>query len=67
MTNVVNALMNAKKPVIFVGNGVRQSGSIDLLKQILSQIQVPVLTTWRAADLFLESDPLYVGRPGMIG
>ena len=60
-------LEKAKQPIIFVGNGVRLSGAEEQLKQVLKKIQIPILTTWRAIDLFEENHPLYVGRPGMIG
>jgi acetolactate synthase-1/2/3 large subunit len=60
-------LVEAKRPVILVGNGVRLSGAEEKLKEILEKLKIPILTTWRAIDLFEENHPLYVGRPGMIG
>jgi acetolactate synthase-1/2/3 large subunit len=30
-------------------------------------MQVPVLTTWKAADFLPDDHPLYIGRPGSIG
>jgi len=63
----VDKLMSSKNPVIFVGNGVRLSGAESFLVKILEKLKIPVLTTWRAMDLFEESHQLYVGRPGAIG
>src|SRR5208283_5302829 len=64
---VLEKLEKAKKPIIFVGNGVRLGGAEKELNKVLEKLKIPVLTTWRAIDLFEENHPLYVGRPGMIG
>lgn len=58
---------NAKRPVIMVGNGVRTSGGAAAFNQLIEALQVPVLMTWKAADLLPDSHPLYAGRPGSIG
>lgn len=60
-------LQQAERPVIYAGNGVRLSGAIPSFRQFIGQLQTPVLTSWKAADLLAESDPLYCGRPGAIG
>jgi len=39
----------------------------DLFLDFVNDIDVPVLLTWRAMDLLDADDPLYIGRPGMIG
>ena len=65
--NLLNMICFAKSPIIFVGNGVRLSHSEKLLKSVLEKLQIPVLTTWRAMDLFEEDHPLFVGRPGSVG
>jgi acetolactate synthase-1/2/3 large subunit len=52
------------KPVIILGNGVRNSP--DLIKYLCS-FGAPVLTTWMAADLIPEDSPVYCGRPGIFG
>ena len=60
-------LSNSKKPVILVGNGVRLAKSEEKLYELVKKLNVPVLTTWKALDLFGEDDPLFVGRPGAVG
>lgn len=61
---IINLMYEAKRPVFLVGNGVRNH--TDLLNNVLDIYKAPVLTTWRALDLFTEDDPLYCGRPGII-
>jgi acetolactate synthase-1/2/3 large subunit len=60
-------LRDAKRPVIYVGNGVRLGHAVESLRPFIDLLQVPVLTSWKAADLLAEDDPLYCGRPGAIG
>lgn len=64
---MLESLKKSKKPILFVGNGVRLAHAEELLFKLIQRIQIPILTTWRAADLFEENHRLYVGRPGAIG
>src|SRR5512146_2326165 len=52
------------KPVILLGNGVRGNPA---LVRYLCGLDVPVLTTWMAADLVPEDSPVFCGRPGTVG
>jgi acetolactate synthase I/II/III large subunit len=52
------------KPVILLGNGARHNPA---LIDYLCSLNIPVLTTWMAADLIPETHPAYCGRPGTIG
>src|ERR1022692_4838457 len=58
---------SAKRPVILAGNGIRTSGGAAAFRQLIEALQVPVLMTWKAADLLPDNHPLYAGRPGSIG
>jgi len=60
-------LATAQRPCFLIGNGVRMAGASQVLKQVLADLDVPVLATWRAADLFPEDTKYYFGRPGAIG
>ena len=66
-TETIRLLNQAERPVILVGNGVRLSGALKELLQLIELLQIPVLTTWKMIDFLSESHPLYVGRPGAIG
>src|SRR3990172_6171723 len=52
------------KPVILLGNGCRNSP--DLVAH-LCNLNIPILTTWMAADLIPEDHPAFCGRPGIYG
>ena len=60
-------LSKRKKPIILVGNGVRLAKAEEKLYKLVKKLNIPVLTTWKALDLFEENDPLYIGRPGAVG
>ena len=46
--------------VVILGNGARQMA-------LLPFLNVPILTSWPAADLVDNDHPLYFGRPGVYG
>ncbi|MBD5545741.1 MAG: thiamine pyrophosphate-binding protein [Lachnospiraceae bacterium] len=64
---VVDLLKDAKAPLFIAGNGIKLSGATEMFYQLLEQINVPVLTTWKTIDMFAEDHPVYVGHPGIMG
>lgn len=60
-------LSKAERPVILAGNGIRLSGALDDFLALVEELEIPVLTTWKAADFIPEDHPLYSGRPGAVG
>lgn len=64
---MVRSTTKYTKPLMLIGNGVRQAGAAKKLNRILKKIQIPVLTTWRAADIIDSDYELNFGRPGLIG
>ena len=52
------------RPCILLGNGARSNPA--LIDQLCA-LGIPILTTWMAADLLPEDDPVYCGRPGVYG
>lgn len=63
----IELLKLSEKPLVLAGNGVRLAGAAGLLYEIMDMLQLPAETTWKAADLFGEEDPLYAGHPGIMG
>lgn len=55
------------KPVLLAGYGVRLAGFADQFISYIERLGIPVLTTWKGADLIPEDHPLFFGRPGSIG
>ncbi len=63
----IELLNGSQRPLLLVGNGVRLAKALDEANHLFDALQVPVLTTWKTADLLSEDHPLYIGRPGSIG
>lgn len=65
---ILNRLVEAKKPVVLVGNGLRRrtSSASTLVEQLGHLYQVPIMLTWKAADLLPEGYEWLAGRPGTI-
>jgi acetolactate synthase-1/2/3 large subunit len=61
---VAALLRQAERPVILAGNGIRMAGAVGDFLEVVSQLGVPVLTTWLGMDLIPADHPLYAGRPG---
>lgn len=62
---IIDALNNAKRPVIIAGNGL--SACKDNFYKLIDFLQVPVIPTWKAMDYLTNSHSLYSGRAGGMG
>jgi acetolactate synthase-1/2/3 large subunit len=60
----VKALLAAKSPLLYVGEGVFYGHATEELRQFAELAQVPVLTTLKAKSAFPENHPLSVGVRG---
>ena len=63
---VIELLQSAARPAVLVGNGIRLSNAVKEFIDFAEKLQIPVLTSWKAADFLAEDHPLFVGRPGII-
>lgn len=63
----IELLNRSERPVLLVGNGVRLAGALKEIEVLFEKLRIPVLTTWKTADIIPEDHPLYIGRPGSIG
>lgn len=64
---ILEAIKNAKKPVILAGTGIRIAGAYEEFLMCVEKIGIPVLTAWNAHDLLWSDHPLFVGKPGTVG
>ncbi len=64
---VIEKIKTSEKPAIIAGSGIRLSQAEKKFKQMLKQLNIPVMTAWNSHDLIENADPLYAGRPGTIG
>jgi acetolactate synthase-1/2/3 large subunit len=63
----IQLINQAKRPVILVGNGVRLGKALEIFHELITILNIPCLTTWRAIDFLPEDHPLFIGRPGSVG
>ncbi|PJZ48346.1 biosynthetic-type acetolactate synthase large subunit [Leptospira saintgironsiae] len=60
-------LENSKKPVLYIGGGVKGSGAEDLILQLAEAQDIPVVCTLMGLDSFSKSNELSLGMLGMHG
>src|SRR2546423_960861 len=60
-------LQGAKRPLLWLGHGIRLAGAVDLLPALLDRFQVPVILSWSGADMVSSYHPLVFGRAGVYG
>jgi acetolactate synthase-1/2/3 large subunit len=61
------AIWEAKSPLLYFGNGIRNENSRVLAENLLEMTGIPFITSWSAIDLFPESHKLNIGRVGIYG
>jgi len=66
ISQTLDLLAQAQRPLILAGHGVRLAGVATTFKTLVEQLGVPVATTWNALDLLPYQHPLAVGRPGVV-
>lgn len=64
---VVEKLKTAQRPVIYAGNGIRLSGGVALLRDMVHEMGIPVVTCWDSIDVMATEDRYYCGRGGNMG
>lgn len=63
---VLAMVARAERPIILAGHGIRLAEAADAFRDLYETLQVPVVTTWNAADLIPAAHPLSVGKPGTV-
>lgn len=67
ISQVVRRLADAKRPVLYAGNGIRISVSVERFQRLVQRLEIPVVTCWDSIDLMETDDDYYVGRGGIMG
>lgn len=65
-SEIAARLREAKRPVILVGGGVRQSGTVALVRELVEKAGIPALSSRTTHDILPDS-PLYFGFVGSHG
>lgn len=67
LDSVIQSLRNAKRPVIWLGNGIRLAKAENKLNDLLDVLKVPALISWAGIDMVDSDHPLLFGRAGVYG
>ncbi|MBI3370701.1 MAG: thiamine pyrophosphate-binding protein [Betaproteobacteria bacterium] len=60
-------LREARRPVLWLGHGIRLAGAAHLVEPLLAALSVPVLVSWAGIDMLDSDHPLVYGRAGVYG
>lgn len=67
LKEVQSELAEAKRPVLLVGNGVRLSGALEVMRTFVENAGIPVVYSRLGHDFMDADNPLYIGMIGMLG
>jgi len=56
-----------ERPLLLVGGGIRASGAIEVLSELLKKVPVPVVHSLMAMDVLPYASPLRLGMIGTYG
>jgi acetolactate synthase-1/2/3 large subunit len=62
---ILHLLADSKRPLILAGAGLLRARSTDALVRFAETMRVPVVSSWRRADVFPNDNPLYLGMSGL--
>jgi len=66
LTQVVRKLRESKRPVLLLGGGITRETAKEVLGR-LTELGIPLMTTWNGIDRVPSEHPLYFGRPNTWG
>jgi acetolactate synthase-1/2/3 large subunit len=61
------AIMEAKKPLFYIGGGAVRSSSTDLVRELVELTHIPCVETLMARGILGYDNPFYLGMVGMHG
>lgn len=65
--HALETILSAKRPVLYVGGGITNSGAVDSLRTFAEALRLPVTPTLMGLGGFPSSHPLCLGMLGMHG
>jgi acetolactate synthase-1/2/3 large subunit len=66
-SELARRLRDSRRPLVYLGNGVRLSGAQGRAADLIQTLDVPFALSWSAIDLFDDSAPGNIGRIGIYG
>lgn len=67
ISSLISDLVQAKRPVILVGGGVKLSNAEEDVRKLISTLKIPAFPTWNALDVVTSDFAYYGGRIGTYG
>lgn len=67
INNVIKKLEIAKRPLIYIGNGVRLAGAHSECLSFIENAEIPAISGMSSVDAMPSEHPLYIGRSGTTG
>ena len=64
---IAKRILNSRRPVLYIGNGIRLSDSYQEFLDFLGEWPLATVTNWNSNDLLWDEHPCYCGRPGSVG
>ena len=65
--SIIEKIVQAERPVLNAGNGIRIAGAHREFMEVAEGLGIPVVTGWNSQDCIWDDHPLYVGRAGNMG
>ena len=67
VAKTIDKLKNSKRPVLYIGNGIRLAGATKQFLSLVDLLKIPVLTSYAGYDLIPSSHPYFFGRGHAFG
>lgn len=63
----LDLLSKSKKPLLYLGHGIRLANAEHLIKNLVNKLRIPFLLSWQANDLIDTKNQFYFGKSGVYG
>ncbi|OCH37513.1 thiamine pyrophosphate-binding protein [Aliivibrio fischeri] len=67
LQQLATLISEAKRPVLWLGHGIRLSGAETYITDLLDHLNIPALVSWQGIDMIDSNHPLVFGRAGVYG
>ena len=64
---VVDSLNSAKRPILWIGHGIRLAGAENKVANLIDRLGIPTLVSWAGIYIIDSRHPLVYGRAGVYG
>ena len=67
LCSIVEGINCSKRPVIIIGNGIRSANAVDEFRDLIEKINIPVVFSASAVDVYGTKNSLSIGTVASIG